>query len=74
MECPVGIAAALEELPGVMKVEFDSERDVFIVHHAERVSEAAVHRRIREAGARHGRAYEPTTLTSEIDNRTGRRT
>ncbi len=74
MGCPEGIAAALEELPGVRKVEFHSERDMFVVHHAEVVSEAAVLRRIREAGARHGRAYEPTALTSVIDNRTGRRT
>ena len=74
MGCPEGIAAALEELPGVMKVEFDSERDVFGVHDGEVVSVVPILQRIREAGARHGRTYEPTFLTSEIDNRTERRT
>ncbi len=74
MGCPVGIAAALEELPGVMKVVFDSERDVFVVHHTEVVSAATILRRIREAGARHGRAYQPTALTRETDIRKGRRT
>jgi len=65
---------ALCDLDLTRLVEFHSERDMFVVHHAEVVSEAAVLRRIREAGARHGRAYEPTALTSEIDNRIGRRT
>jgi copper chaperone CopZ len=74
MGCPMGIAAALEELPGVMKVEFDSEREVFVVHCGEVVSVATILQRIREAGVRHGRAYEPTVVTSEIDNRTERRT
>ena len=74
MGCPAGIAAALEELPGVMKVEFDRERDVFVVHHAEAINAAAILQRIREAGVRHERAYEPTALMSEIDKQPGRRT